>query len=546
MKVVHRLPGQHRLVAAIALVHAIAWIGYCGQVELGQFPTKETEALLQSAQQWAQGDLPETSPKTVYLLILALFTRILQTPEDTLLGIRLFNAICYALSAGFCAAASAFIWRKTPAIWISGLLVALNPILVFWTIDPSPALPALACLSFACWKLLHWMRRPDLFGVILVSLSFSLCAAMNTALLGPALLWPIIAILYPRKGSVAQGLTSLLTTLCTGVTLFVFGFQLQNPIAFRFFEILSNLYGFFGSYEPTDAKNYAFYQQLYLILKINLIQWGLLLILAIAGCYARLKNGHKGRSIYIFGSIFLVFSLIYVFQEPRSTQRLGIVPVLAILGGGAASIPHIWRFAGRTTRRKIWVSASALCLLTFSSYLIPKEPKLYLGDKQYLAQANLAINQHGKARIWAQKSLEIDESLTEMQAVIIQSKFEDWALLAEWRPLTVEETNELLGETESLQDKNPTVQVIQGIYHWKLRQPEKALELWEANKTQSTLALVCLFWIRETPKPSEAELISYKSSTDYDLLVNAVNADRASPRYTVMERMFDNLLSYAH
>ncbi|MEM1223710.1 MAG: hypothetical protein AAGH40_13225 [Verrucomicrobiota bacterium] len=546
MKVVHRLPGQHRLVAAIALVHAIAWIGYCGQIELGRFPTQETEAILQSAQEWAQGKAPDDSSKTFYLLILTLFARIFQTPEDTLLGIRLFNAICYALSAGFCAAASAFIWRKTPAIWISGILIAFNPVLAFWTIDPSPALPALACLSFACWKLLHWMRRPDLFSTSLISLSFSLCAALNTALLGPALLWPIVALLYPRKGAPSQALTSLITTLGIGITFFVFGFQLQNPIKFYLSESLYNLYGLLGSYEPTDVKNYAFYQQLYLLLKINPIHWGLLPILAIAGCYARIKNGHKGRSIYVLGSIFLVFSLVYIFQEPSSTQRLGIIPVLAILGGGAASIPHIWRFAGKKTRSKIWISGSALFILTFSSYLIPKDPKLYLSDKQYLAEANLAVNQHKKARIWAQKSLEIDKNLSEMKAVIIRSKFEDWALLAEWRPLTVEETKELLGDAQSLQKGSPIAQTIKGIYHWKLRQPETALELWEANKEQSSLALLCLFWTYKIPEPIDAALNSYEDTAYYSLLVDGVNEDRASPRYTGLERMLDNLFSYSH
>lgn len=547
MKGAYALPGQHRLVVAIALVYVGAWLGYAGQIEIGYYLIPEDQTVLELAVDGVKSPAPTQATHTVYGLLLSLIARLFETTEATLLGMRFFNGACLAASAGFCAAASAFIWRKNAAIWISGLLVALNPVLVFWSLDLKPALPAFACLSFACWKILHWMRHPSTLSAVLISLALCLAASMVTPLVATAALWPLIALLYPRKKhALSNAIASVATTGAFAATFLVSGYQLQAPIEFNLSSLPENLYSFLGSYEPEDSKSYALFQRIHYFLLLNPIYFGTFLLLATAGVYARFKNGHKGRSIIVLGSLLGSFILVYLLQSPTGSIRLAALPFLAIFAGGTASIPHIWRFAGRKTKSQILSVGTLIILISGSSFFLLKDPNRFLDDSQYLARANLHINQNENSRIWARKALEIDPDLSEMQSVLIRSTFNDWAALAEWRPISIEEAESLLAAITTSGCKEPEVQIIQGIYHWKLRDAEAATRLWEPYSAQSGFARLCLYWTNQTEKPSSHDLPENANSPYDELFFSSLSVNRSAPVYSALERKLDNIFTYAH
>jgi hypothetical protein len=155
------LSRQIRLILAITLAHTVAWFAYYSQIPAGLYLGTEARATLDAALALAQGTPTSGSGHSLYTYSLSLLAHFFSDSSSLTFAARGLNAFAFILAAGLCAATAGHYWRRSRAVWISGLLVGLNPFLVFWAAEVSPALLATACISIALWRVLPWLRHPN-------------------------------------------------------------------------------------------------------------------------------------------------------------------------------------------------------------------------------------------------------------------------------------------------------------------------------------------------------------------------------------------------
>ncbi|MDP4642907.1 MAG: hypothetical protein NWS71_00515 [Opitutales bacterium] len=188
-------------IVLLTLVQAFVWFMHYGQTPLGESPALDNQQTLLLAQQMADGQLPiepfHRAPLYPYLLSLFLSVGL---PADALpLIARLLNAIALALIAGASARTASRIWKTPSAPWIAGLLIGLNPVLLFFSGDAFDILLAIAAFALALDQFIAWLPRPTWQRSLAIGLILALGAALRSHLLPLALLWPIAAcILTPR------------------------------------------------------------------------------------------------------------------------------------------------------------------------------------------------------------------------------------------------------------------------------------------------------------------------------------------------------------
>jgi len=538
------LPGQLRLILSMAGVHAIAWFAYYAQIPTGRFPTPEESRYLDAARALAESGT--AAEPTLYVLLLSLCDRFASSDSGMILLARAFNGVLMVLATGFCAAAAGRLWKKNRAVWITGVLVALNPVLVFWAGHIGPTLAATACLAFAVWRGLRLPRHPSPGDAAWTSAGLVLGVALEPGLLGLALAWPLVVpALVERQRSrfvilAAAPLVALFAISALGLL------QLPFPADLHTGGLVERLYVLFNNFEFFSGKSYSLFNWLEIFLLLNPIHWGIVLILAAAGAYARFKNGHSGRSIYLLMGAFVLFAVAYLLFDLSSRERIVILPLLAIPAGGVGYLPHLWRYAGRRTRRTLVLGTLALAALTYSNlYDLRNESRLQ-PDYRQLAFAHLAIGSNEGATLWAKRSLEIDPNQPQLEYILARARFNDWALSAEPRSLPVEKTRALLDELLASTGSLPEMETLEAIYRWKLRQTGDALKLWQEHRETEPLALLCLYWLGKTEAPDESTLARLRGHRDYGLLADALLVDRNTLGYSELEQRVDNLLAYAY
>jgi hypothetical protein len=132
--------GPHRIlvgVALVALLHCALWFAFYNQTALGESPALDNRQTLALAHAMAEGSLAEESfhraPAYPYLLSLFLS---LGLPYELLpLLARWLNAAALALTASATALVALRAWGRPACAWLAGLLVALNPVLLFFAGD---------------------------------------------------------------------------------------------------------------------------------------------------------------------------------------------------------------------------------------------------------------------------------------------------------------------------------------------------------------------------------------------------------------------------
>jgi len=133
-------------VVLLALLHCALWFADYGQTALGESPALDNRQTLELARAMAQGQLPaepfHRAPLYPYLLSLFLSAGV---PDALLPWVaRWLNALALAAIAAAVAAAALRLWKKPLCAWLAGLLVALNPVLVFFAGDAFDILLAAA------------------------------------------------------------------------------------------------------------------------------------------------------------------------------------------------------------------------------------------------------------------------------------------------------------------------------------------------------------------------------------------------------------------
>ncbi|MDP4878862.1 MAG: hypothetical protein NWR36_03160, partial [Opitutales bacterium] len=231
------ITGQIRLVLLICLIYILAWLGYYGQITLGQFLTPE-EAGRVAAALSPQND----QPNTLYQTILHFGASFAEEKQAVVTFARSINVAALLLGTLLIAAASGQFWKSHRAACIAGLLLGLNPILVFRVGEISPTILATSCVAIAVARLLHWLRHPSMADSFIISSALTLGTAFETGLIGLALCWPIVALLYPNRNRVIHVILAAITPVIFIALCIVSKFQLQQAIDINTADLLVRSY----------------------------------------------------------------------------------------------------------------------------------------------------------------------------------------------------------------------------------------------------------------------------------------------------------------
>jgi len=197
-------PNNQRIlfwIGAIALIHGLIWSVDYGQTALGESPALDNRQTLLLAQQMAAGDLPAEPfhRAPLYPYLLSLFLSAGLPFESLAVAARGLNVLAFAATAVAAAYAAHAVWRRRSAAWIAGLLIALNPVLLFFVGDAFDILPATACFALAFALVPGWLRQKRVGCTFKIAALLSLGAALRSHLLPLALLWCPLACLLGGK-----------------------------------------------------------------------------------------------------------------------------------------------------------------------------------------------------------------------------------------------------------------------------------------------------------------------------------------------------------
>lgn len=540
--------GQRSLliILGITLVYAGAWLAYYGQIPAGQSTSQAAQATLNSALALAEGRTSLTAePQThsLYTYTLSWLAHFCDNDKSLTTAARALNTLALIIATSFCTLAAGRYWRRNRTAWLAGLLVGLNPVLMFWTGEISPCLLATAAISIAVNRSLHWLRHPKALDSLWVSASLLLASAFETSLLPFALVWPICALLITsRKRLLNFSLAAAPLAIATGL-MFATTWQLQTPWSWHTQDIGTEIYKALSNQEAQDDKSFSLYRQLHFLLLLNPIHWGLLIILAGGGCYTRIKDGYRARSVILAIAALALFSVSLALNNSGSQARATVIPLLAIFAAGASLLPKIWQHASSRTQSKIIIGGVLLTLFSYGYMLSSQEEKTWEQDYIYLAQAHMQYGSHDRALTWAQKALELNPDRIDMQAILIRAQFNDWAL--QQRTLPIENAKNYLAASQSISG-TPIVESIQAIYQYKLHESAKALATWQTQRHESALALLCLYWTGSIEEITIEEVNSHKGKAYFELLQAASEVDRDALKYSTTEKLIDNILAFAY
>lgn len=188
-------------IVLITLVHCFIWIGYYGQTPLGESPALDNRQTLLLANQIANSSLPpETFHRApLYPYLLSLFLSVGFSDEFLPLIARWLNAFALAIIAASSASIAGKIWKRRRAMWITGLLVGLNPVLLFFSGDAFDIIIATAAFCLALHQFVTWLSDPRPKRSLLIGLTLAIGAALRSHLLPLALLWPLAAGLLSKS-----------------------------------------------------------------------------------------------------------------------------------------------------------------------------------------------------------------------------------------------------------------------------------------------------------------------------------------------------------
>ncbi|HAV12745.1 MAG TPA: hypothetical protein DCX06_04505 [Opitutae bacterium] len=190
-------------VALVSLLYAFVWLSYYSGTALGQSPALDNQQTLLLAEQMANHRLPAEPfhRAPLYPYILSIFLR-LGIPLELLPDLaRALNAAALLICATTISLCSTRIWKSTTSGWISGLLIGLNPVMLFFAGDPFDILMATACLCLALHQFVSWNKDSKLSRTLWIALFLSLGSALRSHLLPLALIWPMACLLLTQKSS---------------------------------------------------------------------------------------------------------------------------------------------------------------------------------------------------------------------------------------------------------------------------------------------------------------------------------------------------------
>ena len=614
-------PTPARLILLLTLVHGLLWCVYYSGTPLGESPALDNRQTLLLAQHMAEGTLSDSpfhrAPLYPFLLSLPLH---LGLPFGLLpAAARMLNLAALAYTAFACARCAAHLWPASRAApWLGGLLVGLNPVLLFFAGDAFDILAATALLFGGIHVFLSaknpYAPRPALaIGGLLAA-----GAALRSHVLPLALLWPAAVLVFSGRGRpkafAAAAAGPLLGFLLLGAANWQVAGQFRmlpwqgaynlwagnqpgasgriyaqsvsvdfdrgvdNPAMLESITLyerdtgaapphtvaemnrhwlrktlrhiadqplqwtelmVRKAYYFLNSYEQYDNKTYGFHKRRHPQLRHNPIHWGALLLLAVAGVFAGSRDPRKQRALAALIAVFAVYAAGTILFYTSNRFRVPMIPVLALLGAGAATLPAWWRSAGNG--RRLWCAAclAATALLTYSGWFNARDKSTWTEDRALLANAHLRLGENRRAVEWADKVLAERPGRTDMRGLRVQARFNQWALDPDAPAPDRARTQRYFEQARRVARLDPDFSVFAGIYAWKLDRHAVAERYWRAADPSDPVARMCLVWTGLAPAPEPDALERYRDHRNFPLLRAALAArgKPAHPAHPVIGRI---------
>ena len=300
-------------------------------------------------------------------------------------------------------------------------------------------------------------------------------------------------------------------------------------------------YFFLNSYEQYDNKTYGFHKPRYLALRWNPLHWGLLLLLAVAGTLAGLRQSPYRPFLFLAIGTFAVYAAGTILFYTSNRFRLPVLPLLAVLGGAVVLLPAAWREARLRWRLSLAGCLGLTATIAYSGFFDARKTDTWEEDYALLANASLRSGRETEAIGWANRVIEQNPGRSDMWAVLAQAHFNRWALDNPSPTLDRRQAEALLAISRRASASEPDFHTVSGIYLWKLGRQDEAAELWTERSARDPLARLCLMWTGRQAPPDPDELESYAGQEHYGLLEIAVEARRFPGRYPQVTETFDRL-----
>ncbi|MGC6423708.1 MAG: hypothetical protein ACON4O_01830 [Lentimonas sp.] len=539
MEALSFLPKHIRLVLAICLLYAAAWLSQFGRIPIGIHPSEDQVDILINV---AAGNT-----STLYAGILQSINQFCDSERALIQATRIIQTFALLLAALFCALTAEQFWKSERAACAAALLVGINPVILFRLGQITPTIFAVLCVSIFFWRFMRWIKRAHAGDTFIVGSALAIGVLLEPSLLTLVVIWPVAAFLYPTKNKGVHFVLGLIPPLVAAACVLTFNLELPHNLSSETPHPAAQIYSFFSNQEANDGISYAILHKLYFILFLNPIHWGLLLILTVGGVYARIKDSRRGISALALLIVLGLFLASYVFSNGGGQNRLALTPVLAVFSAGCFSvIPRIWKHAGTRTRKKIVTGLAGLATLTYTGYFLSSPKDDILRDNYvYMANACIEANQNKMALTWANRAIELSKNRPDMYNILVRAYFDNWATGNDPKPLSIEDVQEQFKAIGRGDPSDPMIASIKGFYHWKLLEREAALALWSAHVEKSALAKIGILWTKD--EATAASLGNPPTRDPYlDLLLLTESVKRGDTQYSEAEKLIDNLFAKAH
>ncbi len=540
------LSGQRRLILLISLIYIVAWFTYYLETPMGQFTTEHENQTLTIAQNlFSETTQSKEAGITLYQTSLGVLNLFTDSTAGLILASRLINAIALIISAGLCASAAGLLWGRNRALWVTGIMTGLCPMLIFWMGDISPLLLGTLMLTTGIWTLLQWMRNRKNQLLFWSSCCFTLAAALKPILLPWMTLYPLIIFVISSRRKLKYSTISLAGPAILLISLALTPLSLpETGLNFDTSNIVSKAHGLISNTSGNDVKTFSVHRKIHTLLLLNPLHWGLFLITGALGAYTCIKAHKADKKFYVISSIAIATILTILATESSVNNRLILIPILALLSGGLVLLPRLWFGGDQSTKTSLIAIVVILATLSFPKLSSLDHKENWISDYEMIAEANLEAGNTETAAIWARKVTEVKPHNQRMIDAINRSSFEEWAFGLKPKPIPVEIASNNLQILKANKSSNALSQSIEAIYLLKLRRSDEAIQLWQDNKEHSALAYAGLIWTRKQPKPTEESLTPYIGDPYFELLKEV--SQHSANKSTRMNVLLTNLFAYAH
>lgn len=248
---------HYLLIVGITGLHAMFWLLHYSETPLGLSPALDNRQTLELARSMATGELAQEpfhrAPLYPYLLSLPL--RVGFDYNYLPLFARLTNLLALACIT-LCASQIALrLWKSNVALWTSGLLVGLNPVLLFFAGDAFDILPATAIFCIALVQLQAWHSHPSAKRALYIGLLLALATALRSHFLPLAIAWPCVALARSRTHRIRNSLLSCIGPALGFILLGIANLQVAGEFRMMPWQGAYNLWA--GNGPEANGRIYA-------------------------------------------------------------------------------------------------------------------------------------------------------------------------------------------------------------------------------------------------------------------------------------------------